>query len=111
MADHEVTADDMTPETLLDEQRSHTPDASRGRVPQDGRLSSVPGAAIGAGGGADEAERADKEPVGRGEAEALRRRARAHAADANYFERHEAEALAAAERGRRGTRRDHGEDR
>ena len=101
MADHEITADDLSPETLLDEERSHTPDAPRGRVPRDTELSEVPDNGVGLGGGLDEAELADRDAVGRREAEAQRRRAREHAGNPNQFEPHEAAELAAAERERR----------
>lgn len=101
VVDRDVTADDASPETLLDDERSRTPASTRGRVPQDARLSRVSAREAGLGGGVDEAEQADLEPVGRREAEALQRRVREHAADANFFERNEAEELAAAARVRR----------
>lgn len=101
----EVTADDMAPETLLDEERSRTPDSARGRAPLDTALDVLDGTIVGGGIGPDEAERAQRDPVGTREAEALRRRAHAHAADANSFEPHETEELAAAERERRGKER------
>jgi hypothetical protein len=61
MADHKVTADDVTPETLLDDNPSHTPAAREGRDPLDQTLREVDESEIGAGGGLDEAELARKE--------------------------------------------------
>lgn len=59
--DNKVTADDLAPETLLDENRSRTPAARRERDSQDTVLSDVGEAQIGAGTGKDEAELARDE--------------------------------------------------
>lgn len=93
--EHDVTADDMSPETLLDENRSRSPSARAGRQPTDTGLRTVGAADIGPGGGLDEQELADTEPVGRHEAERLRRKAAEHARDPNFFEPNEAAAQAA----------------
>ena len=52
----EVTADDLAPETLLDESRSHSPAARAGRDANDARLRVVDESEIGAGLGKDEVE-------------------------------------------------------
>lgn len=59
--DGEVTADDLAPETLLDEDRSHTPDAEEDRVAIDSVLREASEAEIGEGYGKDEAELAREE--------------------------------------------------
>lgn len=61
--DSRVTADDMAPETLLDEERSRTPDAHARRDAADTLLSDADEATIGEGTGADEAEFADEDPI------------------------------------------------
>jgi hypothetical protein len=61
LADHKITADDVAPETLLDDNPSHTPAAKEGRDPLDQSLREVGESEIGAGGGLDEAELARKE--------------------------------------------------
>lgn len=94
--DQHVTADDMAPETLLDPEPSHTPRSMRGRAANDASLSTVGEDGIGAGGGLDEAEEADVDPVGKREAERIRRTSQQHAADPNMVERHEARERAAA---------------
>ena len=88
-ADVDVTADDLSPETLLDSDASRTPSARQGRTAADRELS-VTDEPLGLGGGLDEAEDADREPVGRAEAAKLRRKSREHASDPNYFEPNEA---------------------
>lgn len=100
--DAHVTADDMTPETLLDSEPSRTPSSMRGRAANDSSMSVVGGASIGAGGGLDEAEEAERRPVGEQEAARLERKAREHAADPNSVEPHEAQERAEAMRSRRG---------
>jgi hypothetical protein len=95
-SEDDVTADDLAPETLLDEERSHTPDAS-GREPSDQGLRETRASNIGAGGGLDEAEMADANPVGREEASKLKNKADKHARNPNAFEPHEAAEVAARE--------------
>jgi hypothetical protein len=57
----EVTADDLAPETLLDEDRSRTPEAQEGRAAIDSVLRDAAEAEIGEGHGKDEAELAREE--------------------------------------------------
>jgi hypothetical protein len=57
----ELTANDLSPETLLDEDRSHTPSARRRRAGVDTVLSDVDESQIGEGHGKDEAELAQAE--------------------------------------------------
>lgn len=99
-SDDDVTADDLAPETLLDEEPSHTPDAGN-REPADQALRATPASNIGAGRGLDEAELADSQPVGKREAGALKRKAEQHAHNPNAFEPAEAEEIAARERAAR----------
>lgn len=61
MRDHDVTADDLSPETLLDDDPSRTP-ADPDRVPADRMLTEVEDWDIGAGEGLDEAEEARGRP-------------------------------------------------
>lgn len=98
--EYDVTADDVSPETLLDENRSRTPSARAGREPADTGLRTVSEASIGEGGGPDEQEMADRAPVGRGEARRLQRKAAEHARDPNAFEPNEAAVQAERERER-----------
>ena len=56
----DVTADDMSPQTLLDEQPSHSPQSPQGRTPADSELRSVGEPEIGEGQGFGEAELARK---------------------------------------------------
>lgn len=105
MVDSDMTADDATPETLLDSEPSHSPDSRHGRGPLDADTSIKNVDAIGAGRGRDEAELAERRPVGDAAADATRRTAHRHAADANAFEPHETEELAAAARARDAKRR------
>lgn len=102
--DQHVTADDLAPETLLDSEPSRTPGSMRGRTANDTSMRVVGDDRIGAGGGLDEAELAERRPVGKDEAARLRRKAEAHAADPNMVEPHEAQerAEAARQRGERG---------
>lgn len=102
--DQHVTADDMAPETLLDSERSHTPRSMRGRAANDTSLSTAGEDAVGMGGGLDEAEEADVDPVGKREAERIRRTSQQHAADPNMVEPHEARERAQAQRQRSGRR-------
>jgi len=85
----EVTADDLTPETLLDDDPSHTPDAG-GRDPNDAVLRALDAGRSGVSVGADEAELAEQRPVGHKEAERLRHLAERHARDLNAVEPYEA---------------------
>jgi hypothetical protein len=101
-ADAHVTADDMTPETLLDSEPSRTPESMRGRAANDRSLNTVGASGIGAGDGPDEAEMADRDPVGKQAAARTQRKAREHAADPNMVEPHEAQERAAAARQRSG---------
>lgn len=59
--DNKVAADDLAPETLLDENRSRTPAAHRERDSQDTLLRDAGESEIGAGTGKDEAELAREE--------------------------------------------------
>lgn len=59
--DGEVTADDLAPETLLDDDRSRTPDAKEGRAAIDSVLRDAAESEIGEGHGKDEAELAREE--------------------------------------------------
>lgn len=59
--DGKVTADDLAPETLLDESRSHSPAARARRDSADTVLSDAGEEDIGAGRGRDEAELAEQE--------------------------------------------------
>jgi hypothetical protein len=102
MPDGESTADDVTPETMLDSEPSHTPHSGRGRMPADMQMRTVNEAGVGGGDGPDEAELAERDPVGVDEARARQRKAARHAADPNAFEPHEAEEQAAAQRERGG---------
>lgn len=86
LPDRDVTADDLSPETLLDDDPSRTPSARRGRDAADGQLDVVSEADIGAGTGRDEAELAQAEPVGLNAAVRLRARSDRHAHDARSFE-------------------------
>lgn len=61
MRDHDVTADDLSPETLLDDDPSRTP-GDRDRLPSDSVLTEVEEWDIGAGEGLDEAEEARGRP-------------------------------------------------
>ena len=89
--DGEPTGDDLTPETLLDADPSRTPDASGGRLPADLAMRVQDAAGIGAGGGLDEAEWAERDPVGRKTAQAARQRSQAHASDPTSVEPHAAQ--------------------
>jgi len=96
--DGEVTADDLSPETLLDSEPSRTPHATRERKPADTTMSTVGAEQIGAGVGLDEAEMAERSPVGNTASAATRRKAQDHAADPNSVEPHETQELADAKR-------------
>ncbi len=76
----EVTADDLAPETLLDDNPSHSPSAHSERDAMDTVLHDVSEADIGAGGGLDEAEEAWADPISPNE-QARRQR------DANRLQR------------------------
>ncbi|PPE74116.1 hypothetical protein C3942_08740 [Solimonas fluminis] len=83
--DGHVTADDLSPETLLDDDPSRSPAVRARRAPQDAQLRRS-GSTAGMGDGPDEAEMADRKPVGRKEAAKLERRSQRHANDARYLE-------------------------
>jgi hypothetical protein len=103
-ADHHDTADDMTPETLLDAEASHTPGSTQGRGANDTATRTVGAADIGGGDGLDEAEMAERRPVGAGEARRIQRKAREHAADPNMVEPHETQERVDAARRQRNAR-------
>lgn len=65
IAGGDLTADDVSPETLLDESPSHNPDSLAERDPADKVLRRAEEDEIGEGRGLDEAELAYKDPVGR----------------------------------------------
>ncbi len=65
LGDGGITADDLAPETLLDEDRSHSPAAKNRRAAADTVLREVDGSEIGGGGGRDEAELTEDDPAGR----------------------------------------------
>lgn len=96
--DGHVTADDLSPETLLDDDPSRSPAIRARRVPLDRQLRRDD-ATAGMGSGPDEAELAERDPVGRDEARKLRQRSEAHAIDARFME--PAGAAEAADRRRR----------
>lgn len=87
--DTDVTADDLSPETLLDSESSRTPSARGRRIVADRDLS-ITDQPPGLGSGLDEAEDAQRQPVGRIEAAKLREKSREHASDPNNFEPYEA---------------------
>lgn len=87
--DSDVTADDLSPETLLDSEASRSPSAREGRTASDRDLNIIE-EPLGLGGGLDEAEDAERDPVGQAEAAKLREKSREHASDPNYFEPNEA---------------------
>jgi hypothetical protein len=61
--DHQPTADDLAPETLIDEEGSRSRHERGHGLPVDKDLSVVPEDAIGGGSGLDEAELASQEPL------------------------------------------------
>lgn len=83
--DGHVTADDLSPETLLDDDPSRSPAVRARRAPQDTQLSRSSSTA-GMGSGLDEAEWAERSPVGRDEAARLQQRSQRHANDAKQME-------------------------
>ncbi len=101
-ADGHVTADDLSPETLLDDDPSRSPAVQGRRAPQDTQLSRSTSTA-GMGSGLDEAEWAERSPVGVSEAKKLQQRSERHANDARQME--PAGAAEALERQRRERRR------
>lgn len=101
----EQTADDASNDTLLDDNPSHTPADRRGREPEDTLLPERSAQDIGAGTGLDEAELAERDPVGHEEAQRLARKAAEHAADINFMEVHEAAAREAPGPGRKPARK------
>lgn len=68
------TADDLAPDTLLDDDGGMNPADPRGAMPADTALSVVDSGAIGAGGGRDEAEDARVNPISPEEHRRLQRR-------------------------------------
>ncbi len=83
--DGHVTADDLSPETLLDDDASRSPAVRARRAPQDAQLTRSTSTA-GMGGGLDEAEWAERSPVGRDQAKKLQQRSERHANDARQME-------------------------
>ncbi|HVT34215.1 MAG TPA: hypothetical protein VHE37_01420 [Nevskiaceae bacterium] len=77
-----ITADDLAPETLLDDNRSREPAARELRDAVDSTLRTVDESAIGEGAGPDEAEMADIEPVAPAEVAQLKRKAKVARASA-----------------------------
>jgi len=69
-----ITADDLAPETLLDEEGGRDPADPRAPTPADAALSTVGPAGIGAGDGTDEAEDARRNPISPAELKRIRRR-------------------------------------
>lgn len=69
-----VTADDLAPETLLDDRGGMDPGTVRSAPPADATLRVVDASAAGLGDGNDEAEDAQESPISRAEHERLRRR-------------------------------------
>lgn len=69
-----VTADDAAPETLLDDEGGENPAEQRAHRAADTDLSVVDASAIGAGGGRDEAEDAQADPLSPAELRRVRRR-------------------------------------
>lgn len=69
-----ITADDAAPDTLLDDEGGQNPADQRGPRSADTALSVVDESAIGAGGGRDEAEDAEVDPISREEHRRLRKR-------------------------------------
>lgn len=83
--DGHVTADDLSPETLLDDDPSRSPAVKARRAPQDTQLTR--GCSTeGMGAGLDEAEWAERSPVGKAEAQRLQRHSESHANDARHME-------------------------
>lgn len=68
------TADDLAPDTLLDDEGGASPADQRGPVAADAALSIVDASAIGAGGGLDEAEDAEADPLDPAEVKRIRKR-------------------------------------
>ena len=83
--DGHVTADDLSPETLLDDDPSRSPAVRARRAPQDTQLTRSTSTA-GMGSGLDEAEWAERSPVGREAAKKMERRSKSHANDARQME-------------------------
>ncbi|HUP92685.1 MAG TPA: hypothetical protein VM074_10595 [Solimonas sp.] len=86
------TADDLSPETLLDDDPSQEPSALRRRVPADSRLGIREASMIGAGLGPDEAEAARRDPIKPEEHRELRRRAARSGGSILNLEPHESAA-------------------
>ncbi len=84
-SDGHVTADDLSPETLLDDDASRSPAVHARREPQDVQLRRK-ASEVGLGTGMDEAELANQKPVGHAEAARLKRRSEQHARDARFME-------------------------
>lgn len=88
----QTTADDMAPEVLLDDDPSHTPAARARRVPADTQMSVATVETIGAGGGRDEAEDAQVDPIDESEHRRLQKRAARAGGSLKNFEPHESAA-------------------
>lgn len=82
----DISADDASPQTLLDDDPSHTPSANEQRTAADQVLNTAGARVAGVGDGADEAEQAQTDPVGADTARRLKARSRRHARDARFFE-------------------------
>lgn len=83
--DGRVTADDLSPETLLDDDASRSPAVRARRAPQDAQLTRSTSTA-GMGSGLDEVEWAERRPVGCDQAKKLQQRSERHANDARQIE-------------------------
>lgn len=86
LAHTDISADDASPETLLDDDPSHTPSAHEQRTAADQILNTTSARMAGVGDGADEAEEAQTDPVGADAARRLKARSQRHARDARFFE-------------------------
>jgi hypothetical protein len=84
-----ITADDASPETLLDDEGGMDPAEQTGPRPADTSLSVVDAAAIGAGGGRDEAEDAQVDPISPDELRRLRARVARSGGDVTNMEPYE----------------------
>lgn len=81
-----VTADDLSPSTLIDEAGGGDPGDLRANQASDTALSLVDASAVGLGGGTDEAEDARESPISRAEHRRLQRRVARAGTDPNDVE-------------------------